>query len=293
MFALLAAPLLLPGCVLLTPEDRAQWAADHAESADVRVPPDYTAPFGIEMVGVPAGSFSMGSGPGDPDEAYLDHEVALTRSFWMAQHELSQTEWAVVAGDADPTPAEHADCGDCPVEQVSWWDAAWYANAASAAQELDVCYLVDGSDVDARWVADIAGCPGYRLPTEGEWEYAARAGQDTAYAGGDDVAAVAWTADNSAGTTQSGCTAASPMNAWGFCDLSGNVWEWTHDWYDPTYYAVSPAADPSGPSTGTERVGRSGGWSGTAAEARLAARTSGDPLYQDGSLGFRLVRTAP
>jgi formylglycine-generating enzyme required for sulfatase activity len=129
-------------------------------------------------------------------------------------------------------------------------------------------------------------CTGYRLPTEAEWEYAARAGSSEArYASLD---AIAWYSGNSGSATHP--VGQLQANAWGLYDMLGNVWEWTHDWYAYEYGGAVP--DPVGPSGGSYRVGRGGSWSYDAAYVRAAYRSLYDPGNRGGDLGFRLARSA-
>ena len=140
--------------------------------------------------------------------------------------------------------------------------------------------------------ADPHSCPGYRLPTEGEWEYAARAGVDTRYSGSDTIGDVAWYDVNSGSTTHEGCMLAE--TAWGWCDMSGNVWEWTNDWYSSSYggYGTGAAsADPPGASSGSTRVGRGGGWSYGANYASVSNRYNDYPEDATSYFGFRLSRS--
>jgi formylglycine-generating enzyme required for sulfatase activity len=127
----------------------------------------------------------------------------------------------------------------------------------------------------------------YRLPTEAEWEYAARAGTTGPYAG--ELDAMAWHNQNSGGMTHP--VAKKQSNAWGLYDMHGNVWEWTADWYGS--YSSGAATDPTGPSTGSIRVFRGGSWSIGARSCRSANRIGGSPVGRDYFLGFRLLRTNP
>jgi formylglycine-generating enzyme required for sulfatase activity len=127
------------------------------------------------------------------------------------------------------------------------------------------------------------------LPTEAEWEYAARAGTDLVYAGSDDDSAVAWTYETS-GDTPHAVESLSP-NGWGLYDMGGNVFEWTEDWYDDSVYYRGDSVDPVGASSGTYRVCRGGSWYVTVAYARVANRVYGYPVDRYYDLGFRLVRT--
>jgi formylglycine-generating enzyme required for sulfatase activity len=131
---------------------------------------------------------------------------------------------------------------------------------------------------------------GYRLPTEAEWEYAARAGTTGDYnVPGQAVTALGWIATNSQGKTR--LVAQKLPNAWGLYDLHGNVGEWVQDWYSANYYSVSPSQNPPGPANGSGRVLRSGSWSDFANNARSAGRGNFSPSNLSGSFGFRLART--
>jgi hypothetical protein len=135
-------------------------------------------------------------------------------------------------------------------------------------------------------------CEGYRLPTEAEWEGAARCGEDLRYAGSDEAAEVAWFATNSDESTHA--VAGLAPNACGLYDMSGNVFEWVSDWYDADYYSSGGRTDPEGPASGTDRVLRGGGYTSsvTAGDLHVPDRASESPSGTYSNLGFRLVRTA-
>ena len=190
------------------------------------------------MLGLPPGdeprSFLMGGGRGDPDGEYTDHPVTLTRRFWLSRTEVTQAQWAQLSDNAEWAHF-HVGCAGCPAESLTWLEAALYADALSAAEGLEPCYAPalnqfggPAWDYDHLY-DDPYACEGYRLPTEAEWEYAARAGIDTEFSGSDDVDAVAWYNGNAA-ISQVAATKAA--NGWGLHDMSGNVWEWTNDLYD-------------------------------------------------------------
>ncbi len=290
--------------------------------------------FPAGYVFVTPGCFQMGS-PSSEDGRSEDeemHEVCVTRGYFLKETEVTQGEWTALMGSY---PSYFTSCGsDCPVERVSWFEAVAYANALSKKEGLEQCYTVSGcsgalgggcgsellcdgdyecSDVSFNGL----GCKGYRLPTEAEWEFAARAGSRTStYAGelkilGDNIGRVldeiAWHRRNSGVSYSSGVEcigwndkphSASTCgthavrqkrpNAWGFYDLLGNVLEWTWDWYGD-YGGTSD--DPLGASRGSDRVGRGGSWLNNARIVRAANRSWFDPGLRTGNLGFRLCRS--
>ena len=225
----------------------------------------WTSPLGMEFVGVPAGSFVMGS-PEDEEGRYSDevqHEVRISRGFWMGKYEVTQGEWEAVMG---ANPSYFDECGArCPVEMVSWDAVQEFIRRLNERES--------GSGYE------------YRLPTEAEWEYAARAGTTGARHGELDL--IAWYSDRRGRTHPVGQKRA---NAWGLHDMLGNVWEWTADWYG--VYPSGAVTDPRGPDTGSTRVSRGGCWGCDAGTVRSATRNRGapDPPYY--LFGFRLVRTA-
>jgi len=249
------------------------------------------------FVFVDDGAFMMGSPEnvirrdwrGRKDEDH--HEVVITKGFFLMKHEVTQGEYQALMGN---NPSKFSSCGpDCPVETVSWFDAIAYANALSEKQNLKPCYSGSGDTIN--WDKS---CNGYRLPTEAEWEYAARAGQSTEYAGSDDVDSIGWFDDNSGSSRPVG---KKKPNAWGLYDMSGNVSEWVWDWkgdYQQGEGDRQYAVDPDGPfSNGfmsfTSRVTR-GGSSGSryASDLRVANRNSAPPARGFEDIGFRLARTA-
>ena len=258
---------------------------------------DYSTVWGSEMVMIPSGTFVMGGGADDWSNSYRDHEVSLTHDFWIGKTELTQGAWVWFTDATDTTPSHFPMCGsDCPVETVEWYDAARYANALSTAEGLTPCYLSDGTDLAEAYLTDPYVCSGYRLPTEAEWEYAARAGVDTVYAGSDTAADVAWTSGNSGETTHSACGLAA--NAWGLCDMSGNVREWVSDWYDDRYGGYGdgvPSSDPSGPVIDSDgiRCNRGGDFYNDSNYAYVSRRFQDPPSYDVSLIGFRLARTIP
>ncbi len=225
---------------------------------------DFASPTLGPMKWIPAGTFSMGSPSSEADRSdhETQHQVTLTKGYWMMEHEVTQGEWQAVMGS---NPSSFSACGPtCPVEKVSWHDAVAFAKAAS-------------------WRDGVT----YALPTEAQWEYAARGGRTgKLYAGSNEATSVGWIDANSGGTTHAVCGKA--RNGYGLCDMTGNVWEWTSDWVGA--YAGS-ATDPTGASTGSLRVNRGGSWLNSPRFARVANRNGNDPTDRRVYLGFRLART--
>jgi formylglycine-generating enzyme required for sulfatase activity len=192
------------------------------------------------------------------------------------------------------SPSSFSSCGaDCPVEYVSWHMSAAFANAVSDSEGLEQCYTCtgSGSSTSCSIAVEPYSCAGYRLPTEAEWEAAARCGEDTLYTGSTVIGDVAWYYSNSGGTPHTVATKAS--NACGLYDMSGNIWEWNQDWYSSSYYSSSPGTDPGGATSGGFRVFRGGSWNGRPPSARVALRSRFAPGYRFNYLGLRLVRTSP
>jgi formylglycine-generating enzyme required for sulfatase activity len=227
--------------------------------------------FGPEMVWIAAGSFKMGDiqGGGDSDEKPV-HDVSVRR-FAMGRYEVTFAEYdrfAEATGKNKPSDRGWGR-GNRPVIYVSWNDATAYAE----------------------WIAAQTGKQ-YRLPTEAEWEYAARAGTTTKYWWGNEMGKNRANFDGSGSQWSDKQT--SPVgyfapNPYGLYDTVGNVWEWVQDWYDSDYYRNSPPHDPNGPSRGSRRVLRGGAWYYTASFCRAANRDFG-PGYRINGLGFRLLR---
>ncbi len=242
-------------------------------------------PF-TQMVTIPAGTFTMGC-TGEQSGCYSDeipiHQVTLS-PYEIGKYEVTQKEWRTVMG-ASPS---YFTGDNKPVEQVSWNDIITFCNTLSTREGLTPVYTVSGSTVTANWNAN-----GYRLPTEAEWEYAARGGAsstNTQYSGSNTIGNVAWYSSNSGNTTHDVGTK-SP-NQLEIYDMSGNVWEWCWDWYSSSYYTSSSQTNPRGPSAGSGRVLRGGSWRDTAGYCRVASRYSSyDPDFRYFSFGFRLART--
>ncbi len=252
---------------------------------------------GFEMALVEAGSFEMGSVDGTSDEQPL-HLVTITKAFYMSKHEVTFEQFDEFCGDAgQPDPDDDGwGRGTRPVINVNWYDAVGYCNWLSEREGLVPCYGSGGLATRCDFAAS-----GYRLPTEAEWEYAARGGhksQGYTYSGANAPGDVGWYAENSGDKTQP--VGQKTPNELGVCDMSGNVWEWCWDWHTDDYYAVSPANDPVGPGIPSSdrgvwarnRVRRGGSWHEDADMLRVAYRSHDGPEYRSYANGFRIVRMA-
>jgi len=251
-------------------------------------------------VRVEPGFFAMGSTREDrnfydgTDE--VQHLVGITRAFAVSPAEVTQAEYARVV---EARPSAHLNCDECPVERVTWAEAAAYCNALTARSEVPLiaCYSRAGERLDD-------ACTGYRLPTEAEWEYAARAGSETTFSSGPlsavdcnldaNLDRVGWYCGNSA--TQNG-RETHPVrrreaNAWGLFDMHGNVAEWVEDRYAANYGGFGEVTlDPTGSAAGVARVVRGGDYQSPSQDARSAARSNAQPGSRFDSVGFRCVRT--
>jgi len=225
----------------------------------------------------PAGSFLMGSPEDEPDRwsNETQHSVTLTRGFWMLETEVTQAMWKSVMG-TDPSYFKGAQN---PVESVSWDDCQEFCGKLSSKLGLTVS-----------------------LPTEAQWEYACRAGTTSAYSFGSSLNGREANCDGNYpyGTSTKGPYLEKTVpvksyapNTWGLYDMHGNVWEWCQDWYDEDYYAESPTSDPTGPSSGSNRVFRGGCWGSIARYCRSANRYGVTPDNRGCDLGFRPVLASP
>jgi len=265
-------------------------------------------PIAIEMVYVPGGSFEMGN----PDTSVgwdferPVHTVTLT-GFYMGKYEVTQAQYQAVMGSNPSYFSSNSESGEVqgnrPVEQVSRYDAIVFCNKLSIAEGLSPTYRISGSTNPSDWgtvptsrnstwnsAVIVAGSNGYRLPTEAQWEYAAKGGNGTpgnyTYAGSNTIGDVAWYNDNSGGKTHE--VGKKAPNGLGIYDMSGNVFEWCWDWWG--YYSSEAQTDPQGAASGDLLMKRGGSWIDVASLVRSVYRYNESPYYRNYHIGFRLVR---
>ncbi|CAB5126543.1 Phage protein [Olavius algarvensis associated proteobacterium Delta 3] len=224
--------------------------------------------IGMELVLIPAGTFTMG---GDWDKEQADenelpkHAVTFVTPFYMGRVTVSQSQWSSLM-DSNPS---HFVGDDHPVEMVSHNDACEFIRRLNETEQTDT----------------------YRLPTEAEWEYTARAGSESTYCFGPErmkLTDYAWYKNNSSKETHP--VGLLLPNAWGLFDMHGNVHEWCSDWFDRNYYAASPGTSPEGPPMGLARVLRGGDWGSGDWYCRCAIRSLSSPNRRSPRVGFRVVK---
>lgn len=254
---------------------------------------DYTNTIGMEFIKVNAGCFLMG---GDNDDESPKHKVCITRPFYLSKTEVTQAQWKSIMGE---NPSKHKNKNK-PVETVSWNGVKKFIKEINKIEKTNE----------------------YRLPTEAEWEYSARAGSDTIYSFGDkkkDLIEYAWYGYDYKDKGKNWGThvvAQKQPNRWGLYDMHGNVWEWVQDLYDENFYKKSPVNDPKGgvlkknastyngssfdraiselngknDNIYNDRVLRGGGWRHPASRLTSATRLSLPPTNGGNEMGFRLLK---
>ena len=218
------------------------------------------------MIAVEGGTFAMGGTAEQGSDTYEDeypvHQVTLS-GYSIGETEVTQELWQAVMGS---NPSDFTGNLQRPVECVSWNDCQTFVTKLNQ---------LTGAN--------------FRLPTEAEWEYAARGGNKSMgykYAGSNTIGDVAWYSVNAEDTHAVGTKAPNEL---GVYDMNGNVYEWCQDWYSGSYYSSSPSINPTGPASGSNRVNRGGGWRSNAKFCRVAYRDDNSPSYSSKSLGFRLA----
>lgn len=247
-----------------------------AKSADSNRDTTISNSVGMNFVYIPPGSFLRGSPPEEPgrESDEKQQQVTLSHGYYMQTTEVTQGQWKAVMGSL---PLYIIKCDEkCPVERVSWAEAQEFINKLN----------------------EMEGAQTYRLPTEAEWEYAARAGSKTPFANGDisvltcehdiKLGDMGWYCGNSK-ISRHYIVGQKKPNAWGLHDMHGGVWEWCSDWYGQ--YQTETAVDPVGPSDGTERIMRGGGIADSARSCRSANRHSLRPDVEFNNIGLRVVRS--
>jgi formylglycine-generating enzyme required for sulfatase activity len=261
----------------------------------------------VQMIYVPGGTFTMGRTTGSGFSHELPTHTVTLNSFYIGKFEVTQAEYSQYMQPGSSWTSGYGLGDNYPAYYVSWYAILKYCNLRSIAEGLTPCYTINGSTNPANWGAvptdnndawDAAICDwnanGYRLPTEAEWEYAARGATnnpDYLYSGSDDINAVAWYDGNNSTYGSKPVGTKSP-NGIGTNEMSGNVYEWCWDWYSSSYYSNSPQNNPTGPASGSYRVRRGGCWYSGATLCRVALRFYYRPDYSYDVIGFRLCRSA-
>ncbi|UCG14984.1 MAG: formylglycine-generating enzyme family protein [Deltaproteobacteria bacterium] len=239
-------------------------------------PGTVTNSVGMKFVLVPAGTFTMGSPPDEPQREpdERQYNVTIGNPFYLQTTEVTQAQWKKVMG-SNPSHFKHCG-GECPVEMVSWHDAREFLKKLNQIEQTDK----------------------YRLPTEAEWEYACRAGTSTPFITGNCISTVQanYNGEKPIRNCPKGAyrektmrVASFPPNPWGLYDMHGNVWEWCQDWYSRKY-PEGHVIDPKGPSRGALAMLRGGSWFGGARLVRSAYRRWDIPDYRSHVIGFRVVK---
>ncbi|MFC1792629.1 SUMF1/EgtB/PvdO family nonheme iron enzyme [Planctomycetota bacterium] len=230
-------------------------------------------PTGWLFVPIKPGTFAMGSPAGEEGRVddEKDHEVTLTKEFWIGAYEVTQQQYENVMGS---NPSEFKG-SNRPVDNASWDDAQEFIHKLNERERKAKRLPVKAQ---------------YRLPTEAEWEYVCRAGSQTAYCFGNDAGHLknyAWFNENSGKQTHD--VGKKRPNAWGLYDMHGNLCEWCSDWYSSNSYTSKPRVDPKGPTSGSSRVLRGGSWYYNPERCRSATRRGLPPKNRNLNYGFRVV----
>ncbi|MCK9453493.1 MAG: SUMF1/EgtB/PvdO family nonheme iron enzyme [Bacteroidales bacterium] len=250
-----------------TNEESLVLKANEKQNKSIALEKGSEADYGIEMVLVKGGTFKMGctneQGNDCDDEEKSTHQVTVS-DYYIGKYEVTQQQWKAIMGKS---PSYNKNCDNCPVEVVSWNDIQKFIKKLNRKTDKN-----------------------YRLPTEAEWEYAARGGAQSRgykYAGSNNLGDVGWYGENSGYKTHP--VGQKKANELGIYDMSGNVWEWCSDWYDLNYYSSSPRTNPQGAASGFLRVVRGGSWLDAAQDCRVGFRFIFTPVGRIYFIGFRLA----
>ncbi|MBN1251869.1 MAG: formylglycine-generating enzyme family protein [Bacteroidales bacterium] len=245
----------------------------------------------METVLVQGGTFVMGNDYSINTDEAPEHKVTLS-DFEIGKYEVTFSQFDQFCISTGWEKPDDAGLGrdNNPVMNISWESAVMYCNWLSKMDGLDRCYTIRRDSLATIVLCDYS-TNGYRLPTEAEWEYAAKGGNKSngfSYSGSNNPDEVAWYYSNSAGRPHTVGT--KKANELGIFDMNGNVREWVWDLYEKDYYSKSPESNPTGPADGVRRVFRGGGWSFKVGFLRLTARGYMGPNKSYGNVGFRVVK---